>query len=75
MSDPVDQRGTFDEDVFTYTEVKDGRVLIYWYGKHVTTLKGDRAQKFLKQVVGLDARAVQLVLAKVTGNFKRGNEK
>ena len=70
-----DRRDRFDEIVFEYDALKDGRVLIYWQGKHVMTLKGDRARKFLAQVDGLDDRAAQLVMAKVTGNFKRGNER
>lgn len=71
----VDKRNRFDETVFDYTATKDGRVLITWYGKHVTTLKGEKARKFLAQVDGLDEREAQLVMAKVTGNFKRGNER
>lgn len=71
----IDKRSTFDEEPFAYETIKDGRVLIYWQGRHVTTLKGAKAQKFLSQVAGLDDRAAQLVMAKVTGNFKRGNER
>ncbi len=71
----VDKRGVFDDTVFTYDELKDGRVLIYWQGKHVLTLKGDKARKFLKRVEGLDERDAQLEMAKITGNFKRGNER
>jgi hypothetical protein len=70
-----DRRNRFEETVFEYDGLKDGRVLIYWQGKHVTTLKGDKARKFLAQVDGPDDRAAQLVMAKVTGNFKRGNER
>ena len=71
----VDKRNRFDETVFDYTSTKDGKVLITWYGRHVTTLKGQKARKFLAQVDGLDEREAQLVMAKVTGNFKHGNER
>ncbi len=71
----IDKRNTFDEEPFTYDVTKDQRVLIYWHRRHVTTLKGTKAQKFLAQVDGLDHRAAQLVMAKVTGNFKHGNER
>lgn len=37
-------------------------------------LKGGKAESFLRRVAGLDAAGQQLVMAKVTGNFKRGNE-
>lgn len=72
---PIDQRGVLDDDIFSYRTTKDGKVFIYWYDKHVTTLKGTAAAKFLKQMNGLDGKDAQLVMAKVTGNFKRGNER
>lgn len=60
-------------DEFDYQLTKDERVLIYWRGKLVKTLAGDKAQKFLRQVEsGEDEQAV---MARVTGNFKRGNER
>ena len=71
----IDKRNRFDETVFDYTATKDGKVLIRWHGKLVTTLKGEKARKFLAQVDGLDEREAQLVMAKVTGNFKHGNER
>lgn len=37
--------------------------------------KDDKARKFLAQVEGVDERDAQLVMAKFTGNFKRGNER
>jgi len=71
----IDKHNRFDDEVFTYQQTKDGKVFIYWYGKQVTTLKGDKAKKFLADVDGLDERDAQLVMAKITGNFKRGNER
>ena len=64
-----------DEEVFTYDATKDGRVLIYFHGKHVTTLSKLKAQKFLAQVENADDRTAQLVMAKATGHFKHGNER
>ena len=71
----VDKRGVLEEEIFDYQTTKDGRVLLYWYDKHVKTLSGKNAQKFLARVSGLEGHAAQLVMAKVTGNFKRGNER
>lgn len=71
----IDKHNRFEDEVFTYQETKDGKVFIFWYGKQVTTLKGDKATKFLAAVDGLDEREAQLVMAKVTGNFKHGNER
>ncbi len=78
MSDghqPVDKRGILDEDVFSFRELKDGKVFIYWHDKHVTTLKGEAARKFLDKIDALEGKEAQLVMAKVTGHFKHGNER
>jgi len=64
-----------DEGIFDYRATKDGKVLITWHGKQVTILCGKAAQKFLVRVDGADERSVQLVMAKVTGHFKHGNER
>ena len=71
----IDKRNRFAEEVFTYRATKDGRVLLFWQGKQVMTLKGMKAQKFLEDVDGLDEKEAQLVIARITGNFKRGNER
>jgi len=60
---------------FTWAATKDGLVRISWQGKVVTTLAGERATRFLDQVEDADEDAEQLLLARVTGNFKRGNER
>ena len=43
-------------------------------GKVVTVLRDRRALDFLDEMAGLDYRAQQQVMARVTGNYKRGNE-
>ncbi len=69
------QSKKFDQEVFTFTDTKDGKVFIYWNGREVKTLNSKNGRKFLTQLNDLDGQAEQLLLAKVTGNFKRGNEK
>ena len=54
---------------------KDGRVFLFWYQKQVKILKGPAAQKFLQDIADEDERGTQLFIAKITGNFKRGNER
>ena len=71
----IDKRGRLDENVFSYLPTKDGKVLLYHEGRVVKTLSGKHAQKFLGQIDGLDGKDAQLVMARVTGNFKRGNER
>lgn len=60
---------------FSYTATKDGRVRIAWRGRVVTTLTGSAAQRFIERVRDATPHEVQLVAAKATGNFKRGNER
>jgi len=59
---------------FSYRTTADGRVFISWRGRQATTLKGGKADAFLRRIDGLDEEGRQLEMARVTGNFKRGNE-
>jgi hypothetical protein len=68
----TDQKSQQDE-VFDYQVTKDGKVLIYWNNRLVTTLANQKAQKFLNQI-RQDGSDEQLIMARFTGNFKRGNE-
>lgn len=57
---------------FSYSERADGTVVIFYQRSVATKLRGQRAAKFLDE---LAAGEEQLVMARWTGNFKRGNEK
>lgn len=70
-----DSRNLLDEEPFAYRPGKDGKVFISWQGKQVLILKGKQAETFLRKIDGLAGKDAQLVMAKVTGNFKRGNER
>jgi hypothetical protein len=56
---------------FSFRATADGKVFIEWQGRLVTVLKDKQAQRFLTRVLGEDGDTQQLVMAKVTGNFKR----
>ncbi|MCL1786491.1 MAG: hypothetical protein FWG38_00780 [Defluviitaleaceae bacterium] len=71
----TDKRGILDEEVFTYRITKDNKVFISYEGKQVTTLSGKNADAFIAKIQGATDKATQLIMAKATGNFKRGNEK
>ena len=75
MMDQRDKRNRFDHEVFSYRATKDGKVFLFWQGKQVKVLKGMVAQKFLRDVVDVDQQGAQLMMANLTGNFKRGNER
>ena len=63
------------KNVFTYQTTQSRKVFLFWRGKRVKILEGGAAQKFLAKIDGLDEADAQLVMAKETGNFKRGNER
>lgn len=71
----IDKRNKLSEIPFDYKVSKDNKVFVYWKGKQVTILKGKDSDKFLERIKDADERSVQLILAKVTGNFKHGNER
>lgn len=57
---------------FEYRIVGDGEVLITHWGRRATTLRGTTAKKFLLDVTKQDP---QQLMARSTGNYKRGNER
>jgi len=60
---------------FSYQLRKDDLVLISHSDRIVKTLRGKQAGKFVSKIVLLDKSAAQLLMAKVTGQFKFGNER
>lgn len=56
---------------FSYTSRKNGEVVITHFGRRAAVLRGTRAKKFLEQ---LRVRDDQELMARLTGNYKRGNE-
>ncbi len=64
-----------DDEPFSFLSNKEGKVLLYYQGKLVRTLNGEKAAKFLTEIEDSGSTEAQLIMAKITGNFKRGNEK
>lgn len=63
-----------NEQAFDYRMNKDDKLFISYHGKEIMIIKGGQAQKLLKKLEGASEEERQLLLAKATGNFKRGNE-
>lgn len=70
----IDKHQRLQEEPFSYKLSKDRKVFIFWHGKQVKILKDKESEKFLAGIENLTAHELQLRMAKVTGNFKRGNE-
>jgi hypothetical protein len=60
---------------FSWRQTMDGRVRISRAGELVTTLAGDRARRFVDRIEAADSEAAQQLMARATGNYKRGNER
>jgi hypothetical protein len=64
-----------DDLGFDYQTRKGGDVQILHYGRLATTLRGQRAADFLEDMDGCDFDSQQQIMARLTGNYKRGNER
>ena len=60
---------------FSWRQTKDGGVRIEYRGRLVTTLAGSAAARFVARADGADEDTQQHLMARATGNFKRGNER
>lgn len=60
---------------FTFQATKSGDVLIQHHGRQVTILRGKVAAQFLKATSSYSEAELQQQLARLTGNYKRGNER
>lgn len=63
-----------EDDPFSYRVVRDGRVFVSRGGRTVVIVAGERAEK-LRAGLGIDPAKDQELLARVTGNYRRGNER
>ncbi|MGI8722072.1 MAG: hypothetical protein ACR2JG_07575 [Geodermatophilaceae bacterium] len=68
-----------EDDPFDWRTTKDGRVFVSRGGRQVTVVAGDQAQRLIAVLQNAHARgdedAAQHLLARATGNYKRGNER
>ena len=71
----VDARGRLVDDPFSWRETKSAELMISRGGRVVQTLGGGAAAKVRKALEGADETQEQLILAKSTGNYRRGNER
>jgi hypothetical protein len=60
---------------FTYRTLQGGAVQLMHHGRLAATLRGERAQEFLAGVEECTDPEAQQLMARLTGNYKRGNER
>jgi hypothetical protein len=71
VSSPGTSRRLAD-DPFAYRVTKDGRILIDRGGRTVTVVAGRAAEALEAKLRRADTAAVQQLLARATGNYRRG---
>ncbi|OWU84766.1 hypothetical protein ATO6_10585 [Oceanicola sp. 22II-s10i] len=60
---------------FRYSARKSGEVVISHRGRQATVLRGADAAAFLAEAATMDEDARQQEMARLTGNYRRGNER
>jgi hypothetical protein len=60
---------------FSYRSRKNGDVEILHHGRVATTLRGRDAHDFLSEAPDSASADAQQLMARLTGNYKRGNER
>lgn len=60
---------------FSYRTRKGGDVEVLHHGRLAATLRGADAQDFLSEVASGSFSDSQQLMARLTGNYKRGNER
>lgn len=64
-----------DDLGFHYEVNKDGSVVVHHHGRVAATLRGRAAADFIDDAELGDAASQQQLMARLTGNYKRGNER
>ncbi|HYG71625.1 MAG TPA: hypothetical protein VEC15_04975 [Actinomycetota bacterium] len=73
---PGDRRGRLTTDPFTHHVSKDGTVRVSRGGRVVATIGGPRGERLIRAIeAATSAEDVQQLLARATGNYRRGNER
>jgi hypothetical protein len=60
---------------FTFMVKKDGAVVIHHHGRLASTLRGREAADFIDEAETSDGHGQQQLMARLTGNYKHGNER
>ncbi|MFK4730159.1 hypothetical protein ROT00_10765 [Agromyces mediolanus] len=74
-----DERGRLQDDPFAWRATAAGQLLVSRGGRHVVTVGGADAARLLARLEDAEAKddelAVQHLLARATGNYRRGTER
>lgn len=59
---------------FAFRARKSGEVEVLHHGRPAVLLRGRQAERFLARAAGATELELQHLMARATGNYKRGNE-
>lgn len=71
----IDNRGRLQENPFSYKMTKANKIIIFYENRQIMILSEASSMRLHKRMNGKSDFDIQMELAKVTGNFKRGNER
>ncbi|MFJ4106044.1 hypothetical protein [Oerskovia enterophila] len=74
-SGPPDARGRLVDSPFDHRVTASGSVHAYRGGRLVATISGARADRLIAALETADEDRTQHLLARATGNYRRGNER
>ena len=60
---------------FSYRRLKTGELEVMHRGRRAATLRGRDAEDFVAEIQGLGSAGEQQLMARITGNYKHGNER
>ena len=60
---------------FEWSVRKSGEIAIRHHGRDVTVVRGRTAERLAERLTSADVDGAQQLLARATGNYKRGNER
>ncbi len=60
---------------FSFQITKENKVIIYRNNKQIKIVKGKWCDEFIDSLSSLNQEDLQVKLAKITGNYKHGNER
>lgn len=66
---------SLEDDPFDWRTTKDGQLLVSRGGRLVTTVRGTEAAKLQARLDRSTEDEAQHLLARATGNYRRGNER
>ena len=64
-----------DADLGFTARERGGEIIIFHNGRKATTLRGMRAAEFKEDLARLSAAELQQLMARLTGNYRHGNER